>query len=329
MTRVLVTGATGFVGRSTCRALAARGCVVRAATRAALPAALPGVHEVHVVGDITAPVDWAPALDGVDVVVHLAARVHVMRDRADDLDAVYRRANVDASVRLARAAAAAGARRLVYVSSVKAAGERTSGTPLREDDPTAPEDAYGRSKRDAEEALRALGRETGLEIVVVRPPLVYGPGVGGNFRRLLTVVRLAARVPLPLGAARAPRSLVYVENLADALATVALHPDAASGTFYVRDGLDLSTSSLIRRLGAAVGVRPRLLPVSAAAMRLLATALGRRGEVERLFSGLQVDDRRLRERLGWHPPVTVDDALTTTARALAGTAKTLRRAGDA
>jgi UDP-glucose 4-epimerase len=235
-----------------------------------------------------------------------------MRDRADP--SFYHRANVESTIRLARAAVAAGARRLVYVSSVKAAAERST-RPVREDDRAAPEDAYGRSKRDAEEALWALARETGLEVVVVRPPLVYGPGVAGNFRRLMRVVQLAARVPLPLGTAQAPRSLVYVGNLADALATVALDPRAAGETFYVRDGEDLSTSALVRRLGRALGVRPRLLPVPAGPMRLLAAPLGRRGELDRLFGALQVDDGRLRAQLGWRPPFSVDEALGATARA--------------
>ena len=314
--RVLVTGATGFVGRAACAALAARGVIVRAATRTALdPSTVPGVREVHVVGDIAGPVDWAPALADVDAVLHLAARVHVMNDRAADAESLYHRINVDAPLRLARAAAAARVQRLVYVSSVKATAER--GTrPVREDAVAAPEDAYGRSKRAAEVALLALGPELGLEVAIVRPPLVYGPGVGGNFRRLMGLVRLGARVPLPLGAARAPRSLVFVGNLADALATVTLHPAAAGEIFHVRDGQDLSTSELIRRLGAGMGLRPRLLAVPAAPIRLLAAALGRGAEVERLFGALQVDDGRLRDRLGWRPPFGLDEALAETARAL-------------
>jgi nucleoside-diphosphate-sugar epimerase len=316
VTRVLVTGATGFVGRAACAALADHGCVVRAATRSPCdPSSVPGVREVHVVGDIAGPIDWQPTVEGMHAVLHLAARVHVMRDRAGDARALFHRMNVDAPLRLARAAAAAGVARFVYVSSVKAAAER-SAAPLREDAPARPEDAYGRSKREAEEALLALGRDTGLEVAIVRPPLVYGPGVGGNFRRLMSLVRLAARIPLPLDGARAPRSLVFVRNLADALTTVTLHPAAAGEIFYVRDGEDLSTSELIRRLGAAVGLRPWLVHVPAAPLRLLAGALGRGAEVERLFGALQVDDAHLRLLLGWRPPFGVDAALAETARAL-------------
>jgi UDP-glucose 4-epimerase len=316
--RVLVTGAAGFVGRAVCASLAERGLQVTAAVRdAAAVGSLPGADVVLGIGDMTsASVDWSAALAQVEVVVHLAARVHVMNDRAADLDAVYRRANVDATTRLARAAIDTGARRLVYVSSVKAVAERSAGTALRETDRAAPEDAYGRSKRDAEQALAALGVEQGFETVIIRPPLVYGPGVRGNFPRLMSLVRLSTRVPLPLGDARGLRSFVFVRNLADAIACAATHADAVGQTFYVRDGEDLTTAELIRRLGAAVDRHPRLLPVPAGLVRAAAGALGRRAEVERIFGALQLDDTHIRQRLGWRPPVSVDAALAETARAL-------------
>lgn len=314
--RVLVTGATGFVGRATSDALLARGADVLGAVRAPdrAEALRDGVRPV-VVGDLARPVEWAGALGSVDAVIHLAARVHVMRDSAADAEAAYRRLNVDATLELARAAAAAGVRRFVYVSSVKAAAERSGARPLTERDPPAPEDAYGRSKLAAEQALGGVAHGTGMEVVIVRPPLVYGPGVGGNFARLAALVRLAARVPLPLRSANR-RSLVYVGNLADALGTVAVHPGAAGGTYFVRDGDDLSTADLLRQLGAPVGIRPRLIPAPVRLMRAAAAAAGREAVVSRLLGTLQVDDAALRRDYRWRAPFDLPTALGVTARAL-------------
>lgn len=312
-TQVLITGATGFVGRRTARALLDAGSRVVAAVREpGGAAALPPSVQACVVGDVTSPVDWRSALANVDAVVHLAARVHVMRDRGPDLDAAYRLANVDATLRLAEAAAATGVRRLIFVSSVKAAGER-SENPLTETDAAHPEDAYGRSKLAAERALAGVSMRTGLEVVIVRPPLVYGPGVGGNFVRLLALARWSGRVPVPLGGVRNRRSLVYVDNLADALALVVRHPGAAGETFHVTDGEDISTPDLLRRLAASMGVKPRLMPVPTAVLRFMGTLAGRAAEVERLLGSLQLDVTRIRAHCGWAPPVQRDEALARTA----------------
>jgi nucleoside-diphosphate-sugar epimerase len=325
--RAVVTGATGFVGRRACAALRARGYTVRAAVRAVAPLPL-DADEVIVTGDLTGEVDWTEALADADVVVHLAARAHVMQDRGPDLDAVYTAANVAPTARLAAAAARAGVRRVVYVSSVKAAAER-SVRPLTETDAPAPEDAYGRSKLAAERALAEVAAGTGLEVTVVRPPLVYGAGVRGNFVRLLALARASGRVPVPLGGVANRRSLVAVENLADALAVVAGHRAAAGETFYVTDGEDLATPELVRRLAAAMGVRAKLVSVPAGVLRLTGTLAGRGGEVRRLVGSLQVDDARLRQRCGWVQPVTGPEAIARTAAWYAASAVARRGAAPA
>lgn len=313
---VVVTGASGFIGRAVCRALLEAGASVRAAVRSVHSAErLVAGTEAVVIGDLAGNAPLAPSVARAGAIVHLAARVHVMHDRGLESLEAYRRLNVHATVRLATAAADAGVRRFVYVSSVKAVGER-SVRPLTEDAVPAPEDAYGRTKLEAEHALQAVAERTGLEVVVLRPPLVYGPGVGGNFRRLVSLVRLAHHVPLPLAGDNA-RSLVFVVNLADALVRAVLHPGAAGQTFFVRDSVDVSTRGLLERLGAAIGLRPKLFHAPAPLLRAVFRAVGREGELERLMGTLQVDDAHLRRTLGWAAPVPMDDALVLTARALA------------
>lgn len=263
------------------------------------------------VGDIGPATDWTTVLNGVDCVVHLAARAHVMDDSAPEPLAAYREVNVAGTRRLAEQAAAAGVRRLVMVSSIKVNGERTApGAPFLFSDPPAPEDAYGLSKWEAEQALWLVAAETGLEVVVVRPPLVYGPGARGNFQRLLRWV--ARGLPLPLGAVENRRSLVALDNLVDLLRVCIDHPAATGQTFLVSDGEDLSTPELIRRLAAAMGRKPRLLPVPPALLRLGGWLLGRSGEVARLLGSLQVDIAHTREILGWTPPISVQEGLRRT-----------------
>jgi nucleoside-diphosphate-sugar epimerase len=307
--RVLVTGATGFVGRPLLRRLAAEGVRVRAALRGPPPAGLEA--EPARVGPLGPETAWEAALAGIETVYHLAARVHVMDETAADPEAEFRRVNVEGTERLARACTAAGVRRLVFVSSVKAGGERSSGRPLDEADPPRPEDAYGRSKAEAERVLSAVAARSGLQVAVLRPPLVYGPEVKGNFLRLLHAVRRG--VPLPLGAVRNARSLVYVENLVDALVTCARHPAAAGETFYVSDGRALSTPELIREIGAALGRRPRLLPVPERLLRAGAAVLGKGAAAERLLGSLEVSHERLSTRTGWTPPFTPAEGLRETA----------------
>ena len=306
--RVLVTGATGFVGSALLPAFRAHGHVVRAAVRRSTGC---DADEQVRVGDLSPDTDWREALAGVDAVVHLAARVHVMHDTSTDPLADFRRSNVEGTAALARAATASGAKRLVYLSSIKVNGEATHGGAFTERDPPAPKDPYGVSKAEAEEALRRIAAESGLEVVVLRPPLVYGPGVRANFLRLM---RLADRgVPLPFRAVDNRRSMVFVGNLADAIVRCVEHPAAAGRTFLVSDGEDLSTADLIRRLAKALGKSAILVPVPPGLMRAAANVLGKGAEADRLLGSLRIDSSVLRERLGWRPPFTVDQGLAATA----------------
>jgi nucleoside-diphosphate-sugar epimerase len=305
---ILVTGANGFIGRALCEALAASGRKVRKALRAVGPDDTNAIA----VGNIGPGTDWDAALEGVGSVVHLAARTHVLRETAADPLAEYRRINVAATERLARAAAASGVRRLVFVSSVKIHGERTEVRPFTEDDASHPEDAYGESKREAEQALARVATETGLQAVVLRPPLVYGPGVKGNFLRLMNLV--ARGVPLPLGAIANRRSLIYAGNLADAIIKALGTPQAAGRTYLVSDCEDVSTPDLVRALAQSLGVKPRLVPLPLAALRIAAALAGRRAEFARLAGSLQVDSSRIRRELDWRPRFTLARGLAETAQ---------------
>jgi nucleoside-diphosphate-sugar epimerase len=312
--KALVTGATGFVGQALVRQMVADGrFAVRAAVRRET-GVLPAGVECVVTGDLSdlnGEVTWQAALSGVDAVVHLAARVHVMRESASDPLTEFRRVNVAPSLELARRAAEAGVRRFVYLSSVKVNGE--SGT-YTESDAPAPEDAYGVSKHEAEVGLRRIADETGLEVVIIRPPLVYGPGVRANFRALMHAV--ARGIPLPLGAIDNRRSLVASDNLADFILTCVNHSSARNQTFLVSDGEDLSTTNLIRRLAGAMGRPARLLPVPASLLMMAATLAGQRDAAKRLIGSLQVDISRARRLLNWTPPISVDEGLRRAVAAL-------------
>ncbi len=309
--RILVTGANGFVGAKLCTVLPRPGSVVRAGCRrgGTVPA---GAQEVARIGDAGPEADWTAALAGVDAVVHLAARVHVMREESRDPLAEFRRVNVAGTRRLAECAVQAGVRRFVYVSSIKVNGERTGSRPFTETDPPCPEDAYAQSKYEAEMALREIAARTGMEIVIVRPPLVYGPGVKGNFLALLRVVQMG--LPLPLASCNNRRSLVGLSNIADLLALCVTHPAAAGETFLAADGEELSTPELLRRAGRALGRPARLFPVPPALLRAGARMLGRAGAGERLCGSLQIDISRTRRILGWNPPSSVDEELARTAQ---------------
>ena len=265
-----------------------------------------------VLGDIHTSTTLAAALRGVDVVVHLAARVHMMNDDAPDTLTEFRRVNVEGTVALARAAVEHGVRRIVFVSSVKVNGEATAGRPFTEDDAPAPQDPYGVSKREAEDALRMIGTRTGMEITIVRPALVYGPGVRANFLHLLKTVERG--IPLPLPNIQNRRSLVGVENLADLLVECVGHPGAANETFMASDGEDVSTRELVARMAKALGRPARFLPVPESAIRLAARMTGKEAAVDRLFGSLVVDSSKARQKLGWKPPVTLDNGLAATAR---------------
>lgn len=310
--RVLVTGANGFVGRALCRTLAAHGHDVTALVRRG-GVDLGGVREwVHAMPDFadleTAwPRDFAP-----DSVVHLAARVHVMRDQSPDPRAAFHATNVEGTLRVARAAHARGARRFVYVSSIKAVAETDAGTPLAECSPAVPADPYGCSKRAAEDALWRLSEQTGLEVVVVRPPLVYGPGVGANFLRMMDA--LWRGVPLPLGAIDARRSLVYTGNLVDALMHCVTDARAANACFHVADGDDLAVAQLLRDLGRHLSKPARLVPVPPGLLRAAGALTGRSDQMARLTTSLQVDTSLIRRQLDWRPPFSVEEGLEATAR---------------
>lgn len=295
--RVLVTGGTGFVGRAVVKALAARGDEVRLALRSE---AAGGPVESVVVGEIDGRTDWTQALQGVEAVVHLAARVHVMRDTADGA-ALFHRTNTEGTLRLADACAVSGVRRLVFVSTIKVNGEGTVERAFAPDDQPAALDPYGVSKHDAERGLLA---RRDLDIVVVRPPLVYGPGVKGNLARLCRLAAVGA--PVPFGRIVNRRDLVGVDNLADLLATCVRHPAAAGNVFLAADGEPLSTPQLFALIARAMDRPVRLLPVPVSALRLLGRLAGRAEEVERLVGSLEIDISKTRRVLSWRPPVPTE-----------------------
>jgi nucleoside-diphosphate-sugar epimerase len=272
------------------------------------------MSELAPIAAIDAHTDWARALDRVEAVVHLAARAHVLRDEVADPLAAYRAINTAGTLHLARQAAQSGVRRFVFVSTVKVHGE-ASIRPLSETMAPAPQGPYAISKHEAEIGLRDIAAQTGMEVVILRPPLVYGPGVKANFAALMRAV--ARGWPLPLGALDNRRSLVALDNLVDAILTCLEHPAAAQQTFLVSDGEDLSTTALLRRLGLALGRPARLVPVPAALLTVGATLLGRRAMAERLCGNLQVDITKARTLLGWSPPVRVDEGLRRAAAGLA------------
>ena len=307
----LVTGANGFVGSALCARLRKDGTPVRGAVRSSN--ARPGGTEGVTIDGLASDTDWSEALKNVEQVVHLAARVHVMSDKSSDPLAEFRRVNVEGTAALARQAAVAGVRRFVYLSSVKVNGEFTeAGHPFTADDAPAPEDPYGVSKHEAEQLLRQIAAETGMEVVIIRPPLVYGPGVKANFESMMRW--LARGVPLPLAAVtRNRRSLVALDNLVDLIVTCLNHPAAANQTFLVSDGEDLSTAQLLKRMGAAMGHPARLFYVPPALLKLGATVLNKPGIYQRLCGSLQLDIAKTRQLLGWTPPVSVDEGLRRAA----------------
>lgn len=305
--RVLLTGANGFVGRSLCKCLNAHGHVVVPAVRR-----VSGLAGEVVVGSFDGVTDWASALAACDAVVHLAARVHVMNDRAQDPLALYRATNTEATLNLARQAAQAGVKRFVFVSTIKVNGEGRD-EPYRETDAPAPKDAYAVSKWEAEQGLLRIAADTGLEVVILRPPLVYGPGVKANFQRLLSTARRGW--PLPLGAIRNRRSLLYLGNFVDAIRVCVEHPDAAGQTFLLDDGQPVSTPELIRAVARAMGRPVRLLAVPVGMLIFIGAMLGKRDAVARLTGSLWVDASLIRSRLGWAPPYSMEAGLTATVAA--------------
>lgn len=303
--RIVVTGAGGFVGRLLVDRLIADGHEVVPIVRTAQ-----GLANERVINDIGSA-DWPSLLIGADAVIHLAARVHMMHDPAQDPLAEFRRINVDGTRILAEAASRAGVRRFLFLSSIKVNGESTqTGRPFRPTDPPQAVDDYGLSKQEAETALFDVARSDTMTVTIIRPALIYGPGMKGNLRALLTALRLG--IPLPLGRITANRrSMVGVDNLASLISIALRHPAAANAVFLAADGEDLSTAALVRTLAAAIGRKPRLLPVPAALIRFAARMVGRHAVADRLIGNLQVDIADTRATLGWSPPVSVQAGLRT------------------
>ena len=305
--KVLITGATGFVGTALCDFLSASAYKVVPTVRAKS-----GMSNEIVVGHLDASTDWRSALTGCDAVVHLAARVHVMNDSTEDSMALYRATNTKATLNLARQSSQAGVKRFVFISTIKVNGEGRAAAYCETDVP-APEDAYAISKWEAEQGLQQIARETGLEVVILRPPLVYGPGVKANFLRLIKTIQRGW--PLPLGAIHNRRSLLYLGNFVDAIRLCVEHPAAAGQTFLLDDGQAVSTPELIRAVARAMGRPARLLAVPVGVLAFMGALLGKRAAVARLTGSLHVDSSAIRSRLGWTPPYSMEAGLAATVAA--------------
>jgi nucleoside-diphosphate-sugar epimerase len=302
--KVLVTGANGFVGRVLCSHLVRHGYTVVPVVRQVC-----GLAGEVAIGDIGGTTEWRAVLPACDVVVHLAARVHVMDDTAQDPLALYRATNTEATLNLARQAAQAGVKRFVFISTLKVNGEGRD-TPYRETDVPAPEEAYAISKWETEQGLWQIAQDTGLEVVILRPPLVYGPGVKANFQRLIRIVERGW--PLPLGAIRNRRSLLYLGNFVDAIRVCVEHPAAAGQTFLLDDGKPVSTPELIHAVARALERPAHLLAVPVWMLEAAGMLLGKRAAVARLTGSLFVDGSAIRSRLGWMPPYSVEAGMAAT-----------------
>lgn len=335
---ILITGTAGFIGRLLCDKLIADGYQVRGAARGSVQlTALPSGVEGVLVGNIGPETNWHKALDGIDVVIHLAARVHVMDDLADNPLAEFRKVNTVGTLNLARQAVVAGVRRFVYLSSVKVNGEspgnrcRDHGSGVRgqentdirgqedelkeafsEKDAPEPQGPYAVSKWEAEQVLKEIADETGLEVVILRPPLVYGPDVKANFLRLLKLV--GQGIPLPLASVYNRRSLIYLGNIVDAIVACIAHPKAAGQTYLVSDGEDVTTPELVRRIADALGRPARLFPLPTIILRFAGKFFGRKDIVERLLGSLIIDSAKIRNELNWHPPFTMQQGLREMAQ---------------
>ena len=313
MTKVLITGVNGFVGKVLGDELVIKGFNVNGTVRSVMSVDFPGAITKFVIKDIDSKTDWQKALEGVDVVIHLAARAHVMKDMAIDALSEFRRVNVEGTLNLARQAVEAGVQRFIFISSIKVNGEGSIlGQPYTPEDQPAPVDPYGISKREAEDGLRQLASETGMEVVIIRPPLVYGPGVKANFQSMMRW--LDKGIPLPLGAIHNQRSLVSLDNLIDLIVTCIHHPAAANQIFIAGDGEDLSTIELLQRMAAALGKKAWLIPVPSFILEWGARLVGKQAITQKLCGSLQVDISKARDLLDWKPPVSVDKALRKTAQ---------------
>ncbi|MCU7800084.1 MAG: SDR family oxidoreductase [gamma proteobacterium symbiont of Lucinoma myriamae] len=316
MSKILITGSNGFVGQYLAHYLYETGNDVIKTYRK-LPELINADDSRQVtVGNIDSQTQWQTALTGVDSVVHLAARVHVMQETNADPLTAFRAVNTEGTINLARQAVASGAKRFVYLSSIKVNGEKTTNKPFYADDQPDPQDPYAVSKFEAEQQLFALGKETGLEVVIIRPPLVYGPEVKGNFSHL---IKLADKsLPLPLAGINNARSLVSIENLCSLIQTCLTHPQAAGEVFLVSDGQDLSTSELFDYIAQALGKKSCLFYLPAGLIKFMTVILGRKAEYERLFGSLQVDISKIKQLLGWQPVISVQSGISTTVKKAGG-----------
>jgi UDP-glucose 4-epimerase len=306
---ILVTGPDGFVGNRVCRELLRRNHPVRGAQWKAGP--IQKGCESIVVGNIGANTNWQVALRGVDTVVHLAARVHVTNDTANDPLLAFREVNVAGTMRLAECAVEAGVRRFIFVSTIKVNGETTCGKPFSENDTARPEDPYGVSKWEAEQILREIEAGTGMSVTILRPPLLYGPGVKANFLKLIKLIDKG--IPIPLGSVNNRRSLMGLGNCADLICHCIEHPAARGETFVVSDGQDMSTAELIKKIGSALGKKPLLVPVPAGLLRGLGRIVGGQSIIRRLVDSLEIDSSKVRSVLSWRPPYSVEQELNQTA----------------
>ncbi|MCF6356019.1 MAG: SDR family oxidoreductase [Candidatus Polarisedimenticolaceae bacterium] len=309
---VLLTGATGFVGKALRNKLHAAGITYSSAVRAPLPSGKSDnlFGQVHNVSEIGSATCWDSALKNTDAIIHLAARAHIMNDTTTDPLQSFREVNTAGTLRLARAAADAGVRRFIFLSSIKVNGESTSDQPFDEAMPAAPQEPYAISKHEAEQGLHKIAEGSSMEVVIIRPPLIYGPGVKANFLRLLGWIDRG--IPLPLAGIKNQRSLVAVDNLADFLITCLNHPAAANELFLISDGEDLSTAGLAQCIAKHMGHSARLFSVPQSLMNLGASLLGKKPMVDRLAQSLQVDSSKARQLLQWQPPLCVDEAMAET-----------------
>lgn len=305
---ILITGATGFVGGHILNYLSSSTPAPKITAAVRRSVVLPLAKEVVIQG-LENDCDWSSLLGGQDVIIHAAARAHIMKDDAVDPLTEYRRVNVQGTLNLARQAAAVGIKRFVFISSIKVNGEQTAlSKPFTVDDSPAPEDAYALSKWEAEKGLINISAETGMELVIIRPSLVYGPGVKGNFSSLIRLVEKG--VPLPLGSINNKRSLVAIDNLVDLIITCIEHPAAANQVFLASDNQDISTTELLRQIAKAMGKSSFLVPVPKSMLVFCASIFGKKLIVQRLCGSLQVDISKTRELLGWEPPISVEEGLS-------------------
>jgi nucleoside-diphosphate-sugar epimerase len=311
---ILVTGANGFIASQMIRRLALNGYVDVVGTVRSTAQIASDTHKVCISGDLSPHNDWSQALVGVTTVVHTAARVHVMRESSADPLTEYRSVNVEGTLNLAHQAALATVKRFIFLSSIKVNGEGTSiDVPFSADDIPAPQDPYGISKLEAEQGLREVARKTCMDVVIIRPPLVYGPGVKANFHSIMRCIYRG--IPLPLGAVKNLRSFVALDNLVDLLIRCLTHPGASNQTFLISDGEDLSICELAMRLGRALGTPARLIRVPEQLLTGAATLLGKREIALRICGSLRLDIDKTRQLLAWYPPITVDEGLRRTAEA--------------